>query len=166
MVGRGRGRAGLAHMRRDMQNLERRVAELTNVLVYQRIIPRNASDEETKHKDVDHQREQEEQLERMPFDERMLRALEGRNYGIKIEVPDYAGNLKPEEFIDWLNSMEKFFEWNSMIEEKKVKFTCTKLKGYAMIWWHHVGNIEQKKKKTKSKPGKRWRKGCEKNSCF
>ena len=47
MVGRGRGRAGLAQMRRDMQNLKIQVAKLTNALVYQRIIPRNASDEET-----------------------------------------------------------------------------------------------------------------------
>ena len=69
----------------------------------------------------------------MPFDKRMLKALEGRNDGIKIEVSEYAGNLKPEELIDWLNSMETFFEWKSMIEEKKVKFACTKLKGHAMI---------------------------------
>ena len=41
-------------MCRDMWNLKRRVAELTNVLVNQRIIPRDASDEETKHRDVDH----------------------------------------------------------------------------------------------------------------
>ena len=53
--------------------------------------------------------------------------------GSKIEVPDYAGNLKPKELIDWLNSMEMFFEWKPMIEEKKVKFVCTKLKGHAMI---------------------------------
>ena len=60
------------------------------MLVNQRIIRRDASNEETKHRDVDDQREQEEQLERMPFEERMLRALEGRNDGIKIDVPDYA----------------------------------------------------------------------------
>ena len=69
----------------------------------------------------------------MPFDERMLKALEGRNDAIKIEVPDYARNLKPKELIDWMNSMEKNFEWKSMIEEKKVKFTCAKFKGHAMI---------------------------------
>jgi hypothetical protein len=59
MVGRGRGRKGLSQMRRDMQNPKRRVEELTNVLVYQRIIPINAFDVETKHEDVYHQREQE-----------------------------------------------------------------------------------------------------------
>ena len=91
----------------------------------------------------------------------MLRALEGRNDGIKIDVPDCVGNLKPEKLIDWLNSMEKFFEWKLMIEEKKVKFAWTKLKGHAMIWWDHVQQYRTKKEKTKSKPGKRWRKGCE-----
>jgi hypothetical protein len=43
--------------------------------------------------EIDHQREQEEKLERMPFEGRMLKDLEGRNYGIKIEVPNYAGFL-------------------------------------------------------------------------
>ena len=84
-------------MCRDMHNLKRQVAELTNALVYQRIIPRDASDEETKHGNVDHQREQEEQLECMPFEERTLKAIEGINDGIKIKILDYARNLKPEE---------------------------------------------------------------------
>ena len=75
-------------MRIDMQNLQIQVVELTNMLANQRIIQRDVSDEETKHGDVDHQREhEEEQLEHMPFEDRMLRSLEGRNDGIKIEVP-------------------------------------------------------------------------------
>jgi hypothetical protein len=73
----------------------------------------------------------------MTFEERMLRALEGRNDRIKMEVSEYAGNLKPEELIDWLNTMEMFFEWQPMPKEK-VKFACTKLKGHTMIWWDHV----------------------------
>ena len=54
MVGRGRGSTCLAKICREIQNLERQVTKLTNVLVNQRIIPRDASDEETKHRDVDH----------------------------------------------------------------------------------------------------------------
>ena len=65
----------------------------------------------------------------MPFEERMHRALEGRNDGIKIEVLDYAGNLKLEDLIDWMNSMEIFFEWKPMIEEKKVKFAFHHVEG-------------------------------------
>jgi hypothetical protein len=46
----------------------------------------------------------------MNFEERMLRALEGRNDRIKMEVSKYAGNLKPEELLNWLDAMEFFFE--------------------------------------------------------
>lgn len=88
-------------MCRDMQNLQREVVEITSVLANHRIIQRDISDEETEHGDVCHQREPEkEQLECMHFEERMLRPLERRNDNIIIEVPEYAGNLTPEELID------------------------------------------------------------------
>ena len=47
----------------------------------------------------------------MDFEEMMLSVIEGRNDRIKMEVSEYAGNLKPEELIDWLNSMDRNFEW-------------------------------------------------------
>jgi hypothetical protein len=36
-----------------------------------------------------------------------------------------------------------------MPEEKKVIFSCTKLKGHAMIWWDHVKKNRTKKGKDK-----------------
>jgi hypothetical protein len=153
---------GLAQMHRDMQNLQRQVADLTNVLASQRIIQREVFDEETNQGDVDqHIEHEEEQLECMNFEERMLRALEGRNDGIKMEVSEYAGSLKPEELIDWLNTMEFFFEWKPMTEEKKVKFACTKLKGHAMIWWDHVQKDRKKKGKDKIRTWNKMEKNCE-----
>ena len=53
MVGRGGRRADLAKMHRDMQNLQRQVADLTDMLANQRIIRREASDEETHQGGVD-----------------------------------------------------------------------------------------------------------------
>jgi hypothetical protein len=44
----------------------------------------------------------------------MLRYLEGRNDGIKMEASKYAGSIKLEELIDWLNTMDFVFEWNPM----------------------------------------------------
>ena len=121
MGGRGRGRAGyLAQMHGDIQNLQRKVEDLTNMLASQRIIPGEVFDEETDQGDLDqHTKHEEKQLECAPFEERMLKALEGRNDGIKIEVSEYAGSLKTKELIDWLNAMEKKIEWKSMTEEKK-----------------------------------------------
>ena len=86
----------------------------------------------------------------------MLRALEGRNDGIKIEVQDYSRNLKQDKLIDCLNSMEIFFDWKPMIEEKKVKFACTKLKGHGIIWWDHA-------QKDRTKKGKRQNQNLEKD---
>jgi hypothetical protein len=87
----------------------------------------------------------------MNFEERMLRAIEGRNDGIKMEVSKYAKSLKPKDLIAWLNAMEYFFEWKPMKEENKVIFACTKLKGHTMIWWDHVYKDRTKKGKDKIK---------------
>ena len=126
-------------MHRDMQNLQRQVEDFTNVLTSQRIIQREVSNEGIVQGDVDqHTKHEEEQLEHMTFEERMLKALEGINDGIKMEVSEYAGSLKPKELIDWLNAMELFFEWKPMIEGKNVQFACTRLKVRAMIWWDNV----------------------------
>ena len=74
----------------------------------------------------------------MSYEDRVLRALEGRIEAIKIDVSNYVDSLKLEELIDWLNEMGNFVEWKPMTEEKKMKFACMKLKGHAMIWWDHL----------------------------
>ena len=50
-----------------------------------------------------------EELEEMSYEDRLLRALEGRSEAIKIDVLEYASSLKLEELIDWLTKMGKFF---------------------------------------------------------
>ena len=37
----------------------------------------------------------------------------------------------------------------ALIEERKMKFECTKLKGHTMIWWDHVQKERIKKGKDK-----------------
>ena len=54
------------------------------------------------------------------------------------EITVYKGDLNPEELIDWINDMEKFFDYEEMEDEKKVKFAVTKLKGHAALWWDGV----------------------------
>ena len=51
---------------------------------------------------------------------RLIRVLEGhRNQGdrgIKVDVPDFHGRLHSEDFLDWLSSVEKFFDWKELSE--------------------------------------------------
>ena len=56
----------------------------------------------------------------------------------KTEVSIYEGGLNPEELIDWINGMEKFFDYEETKDEKKLKFAITKLKGHATLWWDGV----------------------------
>ena len=53
-------------------------------------------------------------------------------------MSNYNGSLNPEELVEWINDMEKFFEYEEMNDEKKVKFAVTKLKGHASLWWDGV----------------------------
>ena len=56
----------------------------------------------------------------------------------KPEVPTYNGDLDANELLDWINEMEKFFDYDEIDEEKKVKFAITRLKGHATLWWNGV----------------------------
>ena len=97
-----------------------------------------------------------EELEELSYEDRVLRALEGRSEAIKIEVSDYAGSLKPEDLIDWLTEMGKFFEWKPMTEEKK--------KGHAMIWWDDLQKEKTRKEKEKIKTWSKMEKKLKENS--
>ncbi|GJR68519.1 putative CCCH-type zinc finger family protein [Tanacetum coccineum] len=41
---------------------------------------------------------------------------------IKVEIPDFSRTLKVEEFVDWLNTVAKVFEFKDVLENKKVKW--------------------------------------------
>ena len=56
----------------------------------------------------------------------------------RLEVLVFTGGLNPKELIDWVNDMDKFFDYEEMEEGKRVKFVVTKLKGHAALWWDGV----------------------------
>ena len=65
----------------------------------------------------------------------MLKQVLGSTSRPRPDLSNYNGSLNPEKLIDWINDMEKFFEYEEMNDEKKVKFAVTKLKGHASLWW-------------------------------
>ena len=59
------------------------------------------------------------------------------NLKLAIEVVPYDGKLDPNAMLDWISDMEKFFEYENTLDNKKVKIAITSLKGHASLWWEH-----------------------------
>jgi hypothetical protein len=82
--------------------------------------------------------EVEEAIGERIFEDRLLRAVVRLGSRAKIEVTMYEGNLDVEEFLDWIRSMEKYFDYEDVDGEKKVRHAITRLKGHATLWWDEL----------------------------
>jgi hypothetical protein len=69
----------------------------------------------------------------------------------KMEVPMYEGNLNVEELLDWISSLDKYFDYEEIDDEKKVKHVVTRLKGHATLWWDELQADRRSKGKSKIK---------------
>ena len=57
-----------------------------------------------------------------------------RNNDIKVDIPDFEGKLQPDEFVEWLQTVERVFEYKEVPKDQKVKIVAIKLKKHASIW--------------------------------
>ena len=61
----------------------------------------------------------------------------------------YEGNLDVEELLDWIRSMDKYFNYEDVDEEKRVRHVVTRLKGYVGLWWDELQAERRSKGKQK-----------------
>jgi hypothetical protein len=59
-----------------------------------------------------------------------------RSDDIRVEIPDFEGKLQPDEFVDWLQTVERVFEYKEIPEEKEGKNHCYQVKEACL---HMVG---------------------------
>ncbi|GJW99952.1 putative nucleotidyltransferase, ribonuclease H [Tanacetum coccineum] len=57
---------------------------------------------------------------------------------IKVDIPEYDGKLDPDEFVEWLRTVELVFDYKQTTEDNKVKIVALKLRKYASTWWFNV----------------------------
>lgn len=67
----------------------------------------------------------------------------------KIEIPEFSGSLQVEEFVDWLNTVERIFEFKEVPENMKVKLVAIKLKGRVSAWWEQLKLKRERRGKSK-----------------
>ena len=55
-----------------------------------------------------------------------------------IDLPKFHGSLSLEDFVDYLSTVERVFEYYEVLEVKKTKLVGIKLRGRALAWWEQV----------------------------
>ena len=67
----------------------------------------------------------------------------------KVEIPEFEGKLDPDEFIEWLQTVERVFEFKEIPEDKKVKLVALRLRKYASLWWTNLNAKITRERKSK-----------------
>jgi hypothetical protein len=71
-------------------------------------------------------------------DECLIRAIARMGAREKMDIPVYEGKLDAEELLDWIRALDRYFDYDNVEEEKKVKHVVTILKGHAALWWDEL----------------------------
>jgi hypothetical protein len=69
----------------------------------------------------------------------------------KMDIPAYEGSLDAEELLDWIRTLDTYFDYEDIEEDKKVRHAVTKLKGHATLWWDELQADRRSKGKQKIK---------------
>jgi hypothetical protein len=55
-----------------------------------------------------------------------------------MDILMYEGNLDVEELLDWFRALDKYFDYENIEEDRKVKHDVTRLKENATLWWDEM----------------------------
>ena len=56
----------------------------------------------------------------------------------KVDIPEFEGKLDPDDLLEWLQTVERVFEYKEIPDEQKVKIIALKLRKYASLWWTNL----------------------------
>ncbi|VFQ73774.1 unnamed protein product [Cuscuta campestris] len=73
----------------------------------------------------------------------------------KVDIPIFEGKNDPDEFLEWLETVERVFDFKEVSDEKKVKLVALKFRKYASTWW---SNIKTKRSRDEKPPVDTWQK--------
>ena len=67
---------------------------------------------------------------------------------IKVEPLEFNDKLNPDEYLEWVQAMDRIFEAKGYDDEKSFKIASLKLTRYASLWFENI-------KKQRAREGKR-----------
>ena len=57
---------------------------------------------------------------------------------MQTKIPKFHDSLQPEEFLDWLATVEEILEFKGVPANKCVPFVAKRLRGRATAWWQQL----------------------------
>ena len=60
---------------------------------------------------------------------------ESSRFNPKFDIPEFEGRMHADDFLDWLNTVERVFEYYDPPERQKVKLVAIKMNKNASFWW-------------------------------
>ena len=52
---------------------------------------------------------------------------------MKVDIPEFEGEMQPDDFIDWLTTIKRIFNFKDILDNRKVKIVAIKLRKHASI---------------------------------
>jgi hypothetical protein len=93
-------------------------------------------------RDVSDAKSEEIEIEEATWEDvakkRLLKVVVKLGAREKINVPMYEGDLDVEELLNWIRSMDKYFDYEDVDEGKNVRHDVTRLKEHAALWWDEL----------------------------
>ncbi|KAE8672984.1 hypothetical protein F3Y22_tig00111832pilonHSYRG00073 [Hibiscus syriacus] len=120
-----------------------RLAELTQRLAVQDFEDREVSDHNT------NSTFENPYHNRALFREHRDREEHHRDLGFRVDLPEFSGTLQAEGFVDWIDEVERIFEYKEVPDRVKVKLIAIKLKGRASAWWEQLRRSRERQGKAK-----------------
>ncbi|KAL6175180.1 hypothetical protein ACLB2K_051822 [Fragaria x ananassa] len=81
-----------------------------------------------------------------------------RGFDMKVDISEFEGRMRPDDFVDWLNTVERVFEYKKIPDEKRVKIVAIKLVKHASAWWEQLQVRKERLGKPKIKTWEKMRK--------
>lgn len=89
----------------------------------------------------------------VPIDQRplmnILKSMEWRTMDVKLDLLVFVGKMEPDIVMEWIDSLDNFFESEEIPEHQRVKMAQSKMKGAALTWWTFIQDERVKEGKRK-----------------
>ncbi|KAK9668686.1 hypothetical protein RND81_13G078400 [Saponaria officinalis] len=69
--------------------------------------------------------------------------------GLKLDIPDFNGDMDPENFLDWIRQAGRIFEYKGYDDRKQFKVAILKLTKYASLWYENLKKQRRREGKQK-----------------